>query len=181
MENKTNKEYYVEQQLAKTLIELLNVTSLDEISIRSLCEKAGVGRASFYRHFHNKEEILESHAQFLIQQWAKELEANPTAKPWDVFTSLFSHMKKHQDFYEVLHKTGRDTVLRQSLRKKIGMTKELSNLDAYQKVFFADGVSGWIEEWIERGMQETPEELNELLCQYFNNVLSSLGRIFTHD
>lgn len=90
-------------------------------------------------------------------------------------------MKKHQDFYEVLHKTGRDTVLRQSLRKKIGMTKELSNLDAYQKVFFADGVSGWIEEWIERGMQETPEELNELLCQYFNDVLSSLGRIFTHD
>ena len=108
-------------------------------------------------------------------------------------------MKKHQDFYEVLHKTGRDTVLRQSLRKKIGVTKELSNLDAYQKVFFADGVSGWIdldayqkvffadgvsgwiEEWIERGMQETPEELNELLCQYFNNVLSSLGRIFTHD
>ena len=71
MENKTNKEYYVEQQLAKTLIELLNVTSLDEISIRSLCEKAGVGRASFYRHFHNKEEILESHAQFLIQQWVK--------------------------------------------------------------------------------------------------------------
>ena len=97
MENKTNKEYYVEQQLAKTLIELLNVTSLDEISIRSLCEKAGVGRASFYRHFHSKEEILESHAQFLIQQWAKELEANPTAKPWDVFTSLFAHMKKHQD------------------------------------------------------------------------------------
>ncbi|WP_164130974.1 hypothetical protein [Sharpea azabuensis] len=48
MENKTNKEYYVEQQLAKTLIELLNVTSLDEISIRSLCEKAGVGRASWY-------------------------------------------------------------------------------------------------------------------------------------
>ena len=50
MENKTNKEYYVEQQLAKTLIELLNVTSLDEISIRSLCEKAGVGRALFYNY-----------------------------------------------------------------------------------------------------------------------------------
>ena len=88
--------------------------------------------------------------------WSQELESDSGAKPWDVFESLFCQLKEHQAFYEVLHKTGRDNVLRISLREKIGLTKDLSNSDAYQKVFFADGVSGWIEEWIERGMQETP-------------------------
>ena len=109
------------------------------------------------------------------------MESDSGAKPWDVFESLFCQLKEHQAFYEVLHKTGRDNVLRISLREKIGLTKDLSNADAYQKVFFADGVSGWIEEWIERGMQETPAELNELFVSYFNTVLANLAGIFAHD
>ena len=181
MKKKPNQIYYVEQQLVDALIALLNHKSLSEISVRELCDQAGVGRASFYRHYQSKEEILERHARFLIKEWSQELESDPGAKPWDVFESLFCHMKKHQAFYEVLHKTGRDNVLRISLREKIGLTKDLSNSDAYQKVFFADGVSGWIEEWIERGMQETPAELNELFVSYFNTVLANLAGIFTHE
>ena len=53
-----SKDYYVEQKLAEALIELLNTSPLNEISVRELCNKAGVGRASFYRHFQSKEEIL---------------------------------------------------------------------------------------------------------------------------
>ncbi|MFR0577983.1 hypothetical protein ACLUWV_02725 [Bifidobacterium thermophilum] len=63
-----------------------------------------------------------------------------------MFESLFCHMKQHQAFYEVLHTTGRDNVLRTSLREKNGLTQELANEEAYRKAFFADGISGWIEE-----------------------------------
>ena len=139
MEDESTKIYYVEQQLAKTLIELLKDKAFGEISIRELCNRAGVGRASFYRHYRSKEEVLERHAQFLIMTWTKELESDPDAKPRDVFESLFRHIKKHQVFYEILHKTGRDSVLQASLREKIGLTGTLPNEDAYQKVFFADG------------------------------------------
>ena len=113
-------------------------------------------------------------------KWTNELESDPNAKPWDVFESLFRHIKKHRTFYEVLHKTGKDSILRTSLREKIGMTGKLSSEEAYDKVFFADGISGWIEEWIERGMQETPVELSTALYHYFNEVLSNLGKIFTY-
>ena len=63
-----DKDYYVEQKLAETMIELLNTRPLNEISVRELCNAAGVGRASFYRHYQSKEEILERHAQSLIQK-----------------------------------------------------------------------------------------------------------------
>lgn len=78
-------------------------------------------------------------------KWTNELESDPNAKPWDVFESLFRHIKNHRTFYEVLHKTGKDSILRTSLREKIGMTGKLSSEEAYDKVFFADGISGWIE------------------------------------
>ena len=59
MQNIYSKESYVEQKLADTLIELLKNKELQDISVRELCDKAGVGRASFYRHFQNKEDILD--------------------------------------------------------------------------------------------------------------------------
>ena len=58
------------------------------------------------------------HARFLIKTWTHEFESDPDSQPWTVFESLFCHMKKHQAFYEVLHATGRDNVLRTSLREK---------------------------------------------------------------
>ena len=118
------------------------------------------------------------HARFLIKTWTHEFESDPDSQPWTVFESLFCHMKKHQAFYEVLHTTGRDNVLRTSLREKIGLTQELANEEAYRKAFFADGISGWIEEWIERGMPETPGELNESLRRYVDDVLSNLNQLF---
>lgn len=118
------------------------------------------------------------HARFLIKTWTHEFESDPDSQPGTVFESLFCHMKKHQAFYEVLHATGRDNVLRTSLREKIGLTQELANEEAYRKAFFADGISGWIEEWIERGMPETPGELNESLRRYVDDVLSSLNQLF---
>lgn len=58
------------------------------------------------------------HARFPIKTWTHEFESAPDSQPWTVFESLFCHMKKHQEFYEVLHATGRDNVLRTSLREK---------------------------------------------------------------
>jgi AcrR family transcriptional regulator len=175
-----SKDYYVEQKLAEALIELLNTSPLNEISVRELCNKAGVGRASFYRHFQSKEEILERHAQSLIQKWAEEFEAAPDSRPWNVFESLFHHLKEHQSFYEALHKAGRDSILRAAIRTRIGLTSNLSNEDAYQKIFFADGISGWVEEWIDRGLPETPEKLNQQLGQYFTKVLPTLSKLYSH-
>lgn len=176
--NNDHKESYVEKQLADALITLLQKQDIDDISIRSLCLQADVGRASFYRHFQSKEEILDQHAAALIKIWAEEFEADPQSHPSNVFESLFTHIQKHQTFYKVLYKTKRVDVIRNSLRQKIGYSKDLNNAEAYQKVFFADGLSGYIEEWIERGMQESPSELNKLLGEYFTDTLSRLYLLF---
>lgn len=90
------------------------------------------------------------------------------------------HLKEHQTFYETLHKTGRDSILRAAIRAKIGLTDDLSNEDAYKKVFFADGISGWVEEWTDRGMPESPKKLNQQLGQYFTQVLPILSKLYTH-
>ena len=57
---------YVVEQLTAALLELLRERPLGEISVSQLCEKAGVGRTSFYRNFQEKEDILRAHIKELF-------------------------------------------------------------------------------------------------------------------
>lgn len=46
--------------LRDALISLLIEQSWDEVNIQNLCERANVGRSTFYLHFQNKEQLLVS-------------------------------------------------------------------------------------------------------------------------
>lgn len=52
---------YVIRHLTDALLKLLHKKPLQEISISELCAQAGVGRASFYRNFDSKEDILKTY------------------------------------------------------------------------------------------------------------------------
>lgn len=45
--------------LCQALLRLLDTRSLDEISIRHIAAEAGVGHATFYRHYASKEQLLD--------------------------------------------------------------------------------------------------------------------------
>lgn len=46
--------------LQGSMRELLGQSAWDEITVRMLCDRAGVSRTTFYSHFNNKEDLLDS-------------------------------------------------------------------------------------------------------------------------
>ena len=58
------KKSYVKQYYAQALFELLKKKPLQEISITDLVKKAGASRASFYRNYTSKEQIIEKWESF---------------------------------------------------------------------------------------------------------------------
>lgn len=68
---------YVIEQLTKTFLELLVEKPINSISISELVEKAHVGRASFYRNYKCKEDILKSYIDTLFHEWIDEYNENP--------------------------------------------------------------------------------------------------------
>ena len=63
------------------------------------------------------------------------------------------------------HLRGSVPLLLNVLMKKTGPTKEDSNVWAYTKAFIAYGTFGWLQAWISRGMQESAEEMTQLLLR----------------
>lgn len=163
--NSIEKSRYVRQQITKTLLNLLEEKNIEDIDIRYLCSKAGVGRASFYRNYSSKEDVILQYSNRLIREWGTDFENDPNSSVFNVFGSLFQHYKEHSSFYLILIRQNMSYIILDTIKEKVGLLPELSNKEAYEKAYFAYGLYGWICEWIQRGMQESPEEINNLLNQ----------------
>ena len=56
--NNEEKNTYVKQQITRTLIQLLEEKDISDISIKELCDTAMIGRASFYRNYSSKDNVM---------------------------------------------------------------------------------------------------------------------------
>ncbi|MGN0504932.1 MAG: TetR/AcrR family transcriptional regulator [Lachnospiraceae bacterium] len=167
--NNKEKNTYVKKQITTALLKMLETQSLATVSIRDIANEAGVGRASFYRNYESKEDVLRQHTVYLTRLWGKEFESNPDSSVFNVFGSLFEHYRKNKEFYMLLYRENLSYLILDTIREICGPKAEMTNQEAYGKAFFAYGLYGWIDEWIARGMQESAEELNAMLNQNNGN------------
>ena len=66
------RNLYVKEHITESLLRLLEQKEISDISISELCDDAGIGRASFYRNFDSKEDILRAHINQLFDGWKSE-------------------------------------------------------------------------------------------------------------
>lgn len=144
---------------AYALLTLLAQKPLHEISIRELCDTAGVGRTSFYRNFETKEDILTAHIRRLFHEWSGEWKENPELPPDQTIYNVFSHFEANCDFYSLLSERRLVYLLKDIILELCGFRPEQEVVAAYSSAYVAFFLYGWIEVWFRRGMKETAEEL----------------------
>lgn len=160
MSNESRNAYVVEH-ITAALLELLRDKELAAISISELCEKAGVGRASFYRNFDSKEAVLKAHLSEIFHEWTDEYEKGERPLNQQVGT-LFAHFERHREFYALLKDRGLLSLLKDAMIGLFQMDPDQPALEAYSKSFVAYTFYGWVETWFLRGMRESAGEMAEL-------------------
>ncbi len=163
--NNQEKNTYVKKHISDALLTALKEQKLDEISVRDLCSAAGVGRASFYRNYQAKEDVIREHADNLIKQWGRDVESVSGMDIIGMFTSLFKHYKDNYDFYSMLYEQNMSDIILKAICDKVELSDSLNDKEAYDRSFFAYGIYGLISQWIKRGMKQTPEELVALIIK----------------
>lgn len=153
------RNQYVITQITHALLELMQDQNISQISISQICDQAQVGRASFYRNFESKEDVIRKHLTSLSHQWAKQHEG---ISQEDLVEAVFSHYYQHRALFVLLHRQGLAYMSLQNLKEACGPKPEYNNLTAYTAAFISYGIYGWIEEWFLRGLQESPKEMAQL-------------------
>lgn len=151
---------YVVEHLTGALLELLKERPLADISISQLCEKAGVGRTSFYRNFQEKEDILRARVYHLFKDWTGRL---GDGAPLDrLILAMFTHFEAHRDFYALLNERKLIGLLKDVILELCGFRPDQEAKVAYASAFAAYSLYGWVEVWFRRGMRESAAEMAAL-------------------
>ncbi len=153
---------YVINHLIEALLSLLVQKPLKDISISELVDTAGVGRASFYRNYKCKEDILTVYLDTLFREWTDECNKNSKMPLSEQVRSMIAHFEKHRSFYQLLNERGLVYLLKDVIIGIYGPKPEYEKTQAYATAFVSYTLYGWIDVWFQRGMIETADEIAEL-------------------
>ena len=131
--------------------------------IGELTKKAQVSRNSFYRNYTDREDIIKKYFYQLLSEWDNSWKQQASDSNSELFGHLFMYLKQYSDILVLIQKRGLFYLFKESYLSIYGPLETMDNITAYTLVFIANGILGWIEEWIKRGMCESAETMTSLL------------------
>jgi AcrR family transcriptional regulator len=89
--------------LAKALIELTLEKGYETVTIRDITERADVGYATFFRHYHAKDDLLNEVMEVVLAELVQLLPSSSSGTDHAVVgTMLFRYVQEHQAVIHVL-------------------------------------------------------------------------------
>ena len=163
--------------LATSLKKLLSKKELSKITISNITDDCGVNRQTFYYHFKDVYDLLE---WIYLNEVIQPMNGKDIYDNWQQgFLSIFEYILENKEFVKNTYDSiSRDYFLRfvykQTTILLMNVIDEQSkdiNVSSEDKKFIANfykyGFVGIIQEWIEDGMKEQPENIIKKL----NNII----------
>lgn len=91
-----------QQALAKAMIALTLEQGYEAVTIRDLAERAGIGYATFFRHYPDKAALLNDVLEVFVAELLALLQQQAGASPAESGTLIFRYIEEHQALSRVL-------------------------------------------------------------------------------
>ena len=191
------------QSLRTALLELIKEKAYDDISIEEITERANVGRATFYLHYKDKEDLLMEEFSAIMNERAQTLSEIPFSvwlqvseepkknKSLQPLLLVFEHIHEHSELYYLLLKSANSSRLIERIRKVSTeaivkfveakmQTDPIPPLSEVPIEFFAAFFSGAllsvVNWWIMEDMRHSPQEVSNMFRSLvFHGARETLG------
>lgn len=147
----------------------------DDLSVQDITDKANLGRATFYLHYREKDELLEDLLREFSESFAQRYGSKVNYADRKVVQAMFEYAENHYDFYRIMTigKGGLAgirklrAILQESYSQfldgietgaggKFGVPRDF--LDSYQ----ANAIMSTIFLWLEQDMPYPPAEMADM-------------------
>lgn len=163
---------YTTEHITDALLELMKNFPFSEITISDICSRACVGRASFYRNFESREDVLKKWLDKVTDNFVSGSAINfEKDSSTAYFTKLFTHMAQYSEICSILYNAG----LTQLLKDEFDRRFLLSYRDIYgefKSCFLSGGIFNVVLLWLVRGCPETPEEMAVKMAEVLGETLT---------
>lgn len=161
-------------QVITALLELLEHTTYDQLTIQQVCEQANIGRSTFYAHFQGKDDLLRFGFNHALDLLVSDLHIDPVTRciEWNALPFL-RHTREHSSLYRtLLLGTGYAALTQQGVKdladkiaeKMDGLCSIPVKIAAYTT---ASAALSLVKFWLDRRMPEDVEQVNH----YFQSLI----------
>jgi AcrR family transcriptional regulator len=164
------------QALSHALIALIQDKRYDAITVQDICDRANVGRSTFYAHYQDKDDLLTSNFQQVMESLGQPLAYQDGQLTFRI-APLFEHVQGHHHLYKALLWGGGMEVL-----MRAGQKQWSQQIEQYVTALLKDGhqpavpitvvavyIAGSLQTlllwWLEHKMPHTPERMDEMFQQ----------------
>jgi AcrR family transcriptional regulator len=159
------------QWISESLNQLLEQKNLAEITIKAVCENAGIGRVTFYRHFDSLYDVLHKQCddrfdqlhRYLKDYYRKHPAQEPFLKPFLRFWYQDSNI------LEILIRHNKQDVIREAFMRMIQSFDESRikpkpvehRMESYHQTVRSAVAIAVLSHWIENGKNIPPDLLTQ--------------------
>ncbi len=154
---------------------------VSKVTVREICEAAGVNRSTFYAHYSDCFDLLERVERTMANKLTKAffIKLEQGASIGECFEELFAFIEEHWEFYAVYlnetNKTGVIGLARElysyripdDLWRKMGLSSPEEM--GYHEDFAIAGLTAMIRRWLNTGRRETPHQLCQIFFRYHSS------------
>lgn len=173
-----------QQLLAQALIALTLERGYEAVTIRDITDRADVGYATFFRHYHDKDALLRDVLDVVLAELMSLLRPpGPQANPAAIGTLIFRYVREHSAVCRVLLSSPGSAAL---VRRMIdaGTSSVLENnvplpgspvpVEVAAHHLVASSIS-LIEWWLEHGMPYPPERMGAIYADLIVQPTSAIS------
>lgn len=167
--------------LKDSLVNMLEKESIHKISIRELCEQAGINRSTFYKYYGNQYELLEDMENELLEHIWGEDKTSLAQRVLDVehIASLLSYFESCYQLVRLLVNNNVDPAFPEKVislpeikalaTQRLGDGYSAQQLD-YLATFLINGSFHMIRQWINKEERESPMDIAALLFDMITRI-----------
>lgn len=187
--NKNESKYFnTAIKMDKAFLEILDMKEFAYITVKEICEKAGVNRSTFYLHYENIEDLLCESVEYLneqfssfmnhnIEKFSKGMESNSAAELYlitpEYLIPYLEYIKAHNRLFLTAVKNTK-TLRLDNIYDKMFKLVFVPILDKYNvpveqrryiMSFYIQGIMAVIYEWLKDDCREDVEYIMGIIQQ----------------
>ena len=149
--------------------QLMDTKAFSDISVTDIITTAGVARASYYRNFHSKEEVLIKITDDIMEEYRKRAEKlENDFFSYEAILLIFRYFKTYKKFILSVYKAGLAYIyldlFDQELENHMG-DMPYNDIHRYKVYFYSGALYNVFLKWLQNGMKEHPSAMASMVTE----------------
>ena len=180
---------FTRKALRDGLVELMKLKSILDISIKEICEAAGLSRSTFYAYYKDQYDLLGQMEEDILVEFDKLIGKYspsgamlPAKELLLLIEAVLSYIAGNSNSIQVLlSENGESDFQKKFARYFTGHMRQFKIIPGgtpaderimdYRSVFFRDGCIAMLQEWLKSGMDMSIHDMAKMFTRLIRTVL----------